>query len=999
MTRKKSPDLQQNREVLSESGGPKSRHIRRRTGLGGGVLAIAGLSSLAFAQPTYDVLRRAPEFFAIRELSMSHVVALMVLLAAGPTLALSAPAAVARLLRPAWIRPSVAAPLGLLAGVIGLQAAHGLPPLGAAVLATVVSGGAIFAYVRSRVARSFAMLLSAAVIVAPAILILDRDVRRSLADPPPVVSVADTGARAPVVLAIFDEWPLISILDAEGAIDRERFPNLARFADRATWYPNATAASNMTNHAVPAMLTGSPPERDLLPTAADHPVNLFTLLAPSHDLFAMEPITSLCPRDLNLLARPTVPFSRRLGLLVADLGTVWLTVTLPAPWTEALPPVTQTWSDFNRGGSTAAPTTEADRQLAREQPHRRNANRVSDFRRFVDAIRPPGARPGLYFTHTLLPHAPAEYLPSGRRYRGGGIAGLEDGIWPATPSLMRRHQKRHLLQVQFMDRLIGELIAKLEALDLFDRSVIAIAADHGASFQPGRPHRHPDPTDLTGGQVLDLVAVPMIVKAPFQERAEIDDSPVSVVDLTPRLLDLAGAARTGAPRSPGGVEPLLFGAAGADVEVPADRDGWRHARLAEQAALLGEANDPTAIGAVPELHGVPVSQLPRRDSGSRVRLLNPDAWDDVDLEAATLPAVVVASFTEGQAPLDTPVIVALNGIVADSVLPYRDARGRERIHALLPETLFRAGGNKVELFLASNRQGNLELEHLQPPPTFVFEVDAQYRFEPLRNYRGLIRHLLRHSVSNPAQAPSKLRVLANSPELRGHLVATVPEQRLAGEDVQYFEISGWTLDRANTGQRKMVVTIIGDRAMTAFSGPGSVDSGFSLRAAADREQVEREGIVAFTVGRRNTATRLRFAYLALERGRAGNEIMPISDGRRQTVQPPGDILVGAVDSVHTVGRTTRIRGWAADLDRGEAPRQIVVYRDGKFLTTLGHVNQERPDVAEHFNDPRLLRTGFSGQVPGGPLPSDFSRRHRVFAVMARGAALELPVLPPSGAGR
>lgn len=978
-----------------DSGAADGR-IDPRTELGRGVLAVAGLSSLAVAQPIYDVLRHAPEFFAIRGLSMSHVVALVVLLAVGPTLALAAPAVAAWLLRPTWIRPALATPLGLLVGLVGLQAGRGLPPPGAAVLATVVAAGAIFAYVRSPAARSLALLLSGAVVVSPAILILDSDVRRGLSGRFPTVSIEDTGARAPVVLAIFDEWPLISTLDAEGTIDRQRFPNLARLADRATWYPNVTAASNMTNHAVPAMLTGSPPERDRLPTAADHPINLFTLLAPSHDLFVMEPITSLCPLDLNLLEEPPASFHRVLGPLVADLSTVWFTVTLPKRWTEALPPITRTWSGFNRRGSPTASVTEADRELARMQPHRRNANRVNDFRRFVDAIRPAGERPGLYFTHTLLPHAPDEYLPSGRSYRSGRIDGLNDGIWTASPWLVQHHRKRHLLQVQFVDRLIGELIAKLEALDLFDRSVIAIASDHGASFLPGKPHRLPDPTDLTGGQILDLVAVPLIIKAPFQERAEVDRDPFSLVDLAPRLLDLAGGdSRTAFPRPRAATAPLFFGEAGSDVELPADRAGWLGARLVEQTALLGSANDPTDIGTVPELHGRPVSALPRRDGRTRVRLLNPEAWHDVDPTAPTLPAVVEAVFTEGQAPLDTPVVVALNGIIADSVRPYRDARGRDRVASLLPEKLFRAGRNEVELFLTASRQGNLELERLQPPPTFAFEVDARHRFEVLRNENGLIRDLLRHSIRDPDHTPGKLRVLANSPELRGHLVATVPQLGSANGDVQHFELRGWTLDAANTGQHKVVVVVVGGRAVTSFSGPGAQDSGFILRLAADRELVEREGVVAFTVGHREKATRLRFNYGAIERGPAGTEVMPISDGRRLAVLPTGDKLAGGVDRVRPADRTTRIHGWAADIDRGEAPRQIVIYRDGRFLANLGRPNRERPDVAERFDRPGLLRTGFSGAVPGAPLPSDFSKRHRVFAILARGAAVELPLQPPN----
>ena len=87
--------------------------------------------------------------------------------------------------------------------------------------------------------------------------------------------------------------------------------------------------------------------------------------------------------------------------------------------------------------------------------------------------------------------------------------------------------------------------------------------------------------------------------------------------------------------------------------------------------------------------------------------------------------------------------------------------------------------------------------------------------------------------------------------------------------------------------------------------------------------------------------------------------------------------------------------WAADLARGERPRQIVIYRDGEFLVSLG-ANRQRPDIAAAHDDARLLRTGFRGTVPGAQDPATFSERHRVFAVMLRGAAVELPVRPPEG---
>ena len=91
---------------------------------------------------------------------------------------------------------------------------------------------------------------------------------------------------------------------------------------------------------------------------------------------------------------------------------------------------------------------------------------------------------------------------------------------------------------------------------------------------------------------------------------------------------------------------------------------------------------------------------------------------------------------------------------------------------------------------------------------------------------------------------------------------------------------------------------------------------------------------------------------------------------------------------------TLVEGWAADVEESEHARRIVIYREGKFLKSLVP-NRERAEVAAHHDDISLLRTGFRGVVPGAPEPATFADRHRVFAVMRRGVAVELPFEAPN----
>ena len=177
----------------------------------------------------------------------------------------------------------------------------------------------------------------------------------------------------------------------------------------------------------------------------------------------------------------------------------------------------------------------------------------------------------------------------------------------------------------------------------------------------------------------------------------------------------------------------------------------------------------------------------------------------------------------------------------------------------------------------------------------------------------------------------------------------------------------------------------------ALYGPSFENSGFAFRMSADRGLVEREGAVAYAVSRRGVASRLRFSYLPFEWAPGNREILPTTDGRRLTVRRTGDGFEGELGVAASANRV-EIEGWAVDARKGERPRQIVLYRDGHFLTNMG-LNHERLDIAERFENPDLLRAGFRGAVPGETDAASFDERYRVFAVMLRGAAVELRPTP------
>ena len=135
----------------------------------------------------------------------------------------------------------------------------------------------------------------------------------------------------PIVMVVFDELPLASVLTADAeAIDAERFPNLARLAGDGVWYPNATSVAGYTHEAVPAILTGERVhDENLPPTPSGHPDTLFTFLADDYTITSHEELTglctpSLCEESTGLAEESSVP------VLLEDLGIVAGHVTLPA---------------------------------------------------------------------------------------------------------------------------------------------------------------------------------------------------------------------------------------------------------------------------------------------------------------------------------------------------------------------------------------------------------------------------------------------------------------------------------------------------------------------------------------------------------------------------------------------------------------------------------------------------------------------------------------------
>ena len=121
--------------------------------------------------------------------------------------------------------------------------------------------------------------------------------------------------------------------------------------------------------------------------------------------------------------------------------------------------------------------------------------------------------------HALLPHGPWVYLPSGQRSRPEGpelLPGMQTVPGFYDDYLTDHNEQRYLLQLGFVDRLLGRLVARLKSQGMYDDTLIVVTADHGFAWQVGVPTRR----SVTRSNVNELGPVPLFVKAPGQTHGQ-----------------------------------------------------------------------------------------------------------------------------------------------------------------------------------------------------------------------------------------------------------------------------------------------------------------------------------------------------------------------------------------------------------------------------------------------------------------------------------------------
>lgn len=670
------------------------------------LLELLALTGFAVAQPVFDFISRAVEFLLFRQAGRTEIIALVAVVIVVPPLALWTVGLLASVASRTLGRVTHVATVVVLTVISVLQVVGGRTSGVALAAATVVLAGVLIrAYVAWSPARSWLRAAAVAPLVFAGVFLFASPVKALLR--PDAASTAGTPREetAPVVMMLFDELPLVSLLE-HGEIDARLYPNFAALAADGTFFRNATSVAARTVHSVPALLTGDLPRESVAPVNQHFPGNLFALLSSSHDVRAFESVTALCPSEVcteNQWGRTPK------RALIADAARIWVARVWP---TGTMPDAVGDW--FRRGTITS-PAGRVSPGDATFLLHRANDDQPVRFERFLASIDGKGTP--FHFIHLVLPHAPWQFLPDGRHYPAQdlGMVSYEQRTPASWPALVNR--QRHILQTMYVDRLLGQAVDRLKQVGLYDHAAIVVTTDHGISFAPGLEL---GTRNLRPENEHEVAWVPLIVKRPGEVAGEVRDDNVLGIDVAPTIADLAGVD---IPWDVDGISLLResrqderkpwFNQAGVEMQLDV-ATSYPKVRTGAVSDLLMTDSGP--LGAFTlrrygDVVGRPLNGLVATGAPNGMAYFDrPGALRALDPDASVVPALVTGHLElprRDAAP--GAVAIALNGVVVSASELYEEAGKPHRFAAMVPSQYMNQRIRAVEVFLMERERGTTVL--------------------------------------------------------------------------------------------------------------------------------------------------------------------------------------------------------------------------------------------------------------------------------------------------
>ncbi len=126
-------------------------------------------------------------------------------------------------------------------------------------------------------------------------------------------------------------------------------------------------------------------------------------------------------------------------------------------------------------------------------------------------------------------------LPQARDRSAAAHLACLKGEEACPPAVFARLRKLYRAELAHFDYALDRLLDRLVELGIDEQTAVVLVSDHGEGFDVARGRIH------HGGRLhADLVRVPLLLRLPGRPPATVA-APVSIVDVMPTLLELAGA--------------------------------------------------------------------------------------------------------------------------------------------------------------------------------------------------------------------------------------------------------------------------------------------------------------------------------------------------------------------------------------------------------------------------------------------------------------------------
>jgi len=692
-----------------------------------------GLSTIAIAQPMLDLYGKNLPVFSSAKVSRYEISVFAFIFVVFPVLVACLLEFIGRIIHPQlglWIRRLI---LGIFGAIFLLtvlrQSGVGNPVL--VFTAALLSGGGLVWLIASKKwAKTFvAYLAFVAPLVTGVFVYNTQDLLfpNTLPNTLPIASTKSTNVgssgKPPVVLIVIDEAPLFSLLDAEGEINKERFPHLAQLSEETTWHRNAIAVSNWTAQAVPAIFTSLFPKQGDLPLSSVHPKNIFTALASTYPLNVYEPITSLCP---SYLCKSVVPIGERWNTarfrnFMRDALVVFGHRILPESLRNNLPRIDEGWGGFVENNSDESANNEVER-MSRLRAFGvlgpvYQTNILSELTMQMTTATTPEA----YIAHLLVPHRPWRGTPDERVYRVYSPDVPQDMV-PDDLDQRRTIYQRYLLQMGLLDTALGKMISDMKQANVWDDSLVILAADHGLTLETGTKVRKAvfESNEITD----DLYRVPMFIKLPKQKSGGTTNCTVSVLDILPTVLSVTNIdtgwtfdGRDVSTNCPNDMNRKITSPSGAGIF--ANSIDVLFARSAKYDALVSRLGGTDRIAAVGRSAALIGQMLETNSSDSGVA-----SWSIVELSqftnvltqrGARIPVQLKGVMRlSRQMPANAEGIITVNGVAAGVISEIAGAVGEVDFDVIINYQLLTQGTHEVGLVI--NFDGNGRDLRVGPKP-------------------------------------------------------------------------------------------------------------------------------------------------------------------------------------------------------------------------------------------------------------------------------------------